>query len=1005
MTATSIPTAHGLPERLPDVAVSELLTLAADRYGHNDAVVAADGVLSHSDLAARAAALRIVFAENGIARGDCVGVAIASSAQLIVSLVAILGAGAVYVPLDPAAPSQRVRELARRSGCRAILRSRAPGAIDLDPQSMAPGYSEPEAVRESAASVGEGDPNTAYVLFTSGSSGAPVGVEVGHAALSHMARFHAEAFGLGPESRGILTVRAIFDASLLQVLAPLIVGGSVVCPHPSLMGRGLLEEEVLAHSVTFLSGPPAVLRGVQPDGCPSVRTVVVGGEPIGIDLARRWLRAGKRFFNSYGPTECTVAVTLGEYTIKTTHPHIGKAIGGVSVTVRDPDGSPSIPGNIGELWVSGVALANRYLGDDERTARAFVRDAAMGGTRTYRTGDLGRVLPDGNIEFKGRVDDQLKVRGVRIEPAELEAVLLEHPAVAGAAVVAGGRSGEVLTAYVEVGALAQAGEVGFEAGDWLALHEGIIAREVEGSTPGEAAARFAGWTSSFTGENFPRDEMVQWREAAAGLVLESRPLSILEVGCGLGLFSRRFASAAKIYTGTDFSAAAVAETRRVLTELTPRGAVGGVREVRQAEANDLSGLAWDAYDAVVLNSVVQYFPSRRYLEEALEAAFERVAPGGRLIVGDVRDARRHGRFVSELLEARGISEAAGIPREDVDRQFERRLGSDPELLVSPDFFRWIAPRLGAKWLQILPKPFARPYELAAFRYDVVLHRSGGHYQVVTPADVEWQPQGPAFAIEQLAEVARAVRPVGWRSVHAVGAARGMSNPTRTHASQTFGEREPVDLGRVSTVARGLGREAGFSLAKDDTGSLVDVVLLHPATDGPQPVFADSVDVTARAEAEEDDVREPERTAPLDQLTAELREVLQARLPRQFVPDRVVLVDHLPRTVHGKMDRRAIIAAPPSGPLAPATEDPIGDLETAIAQTWAEVLGVTSIGRLDDFFEIGGHSLALIRLRATIKARTGIDPPLRDLFANRTVASQKDLLVSLADASGEQPGRT
>ncbi|SFP69088.1 non-ribosomal peptide synthetase terminal domain of unknown function [Amycolatopsis arida] len=386
--------------------------------------------LTYTELDARANRLAHHLRARGVRPGDRVGLRLPRSVGGYVALLAVVRAGAAFVPIDPAAPADRVAFVVEDAGIRLLLTGGPAGGI--------PGPVLPVAEAEAAAAGLPATPpdlppdpdELAYVIYTSGSTGRPKGVEVTRAAIGHFLDVVPRIYRIRPDDRVYQGMTWAFDFSLEEIWPTWAVGATLVAgaDDDRRIGAGLtgfLAEQ----RITVLYCVPTVLATIEHD-LPELRTLVVGGEACSAELVRRWSRPGRRMLNTYGPTEATVTATWSE--LRPDRPvTIGVPLPGYLVDVRDDALAPVPPGAVGEICVAGRGVARGYRNLPERTAERFVERA---GTRIYRTGDLGRLLPNGEIAYLGRVDSEVKVRGHRVDLQEIESVLLADPAVTGAAV-------------------------------------------------------------------------------------------------------------------------------------------------------------------------------------------------------------------------------------------------------------------------------------------------------------------------------------------------------------------------------------------------------------------------------------------------------------------------------------------------------------------------------------------------------------------------------------------
>ncbi|HSF39107.1 MAG TPA: non-ribosomal peptide synthase/polyketide synthase [Thermoanaerobaculia bacterium] len=418
----------------------------ADAAPDAPAVEAGGVTLSYGELRERALAIAGHLRSLGVGPEDRVAIAVESPAERVAALLGVLEAGAAYVPFDPAHPRERLAYMAGDAGVRLILASEGMaekvgglGATVLD-------ISDAGAGRAPAPGAVHPD-QLAYVIYTSGSTGRPKGVLMTHRAVAHIIRQAVRIFGLGPGDRALQVGSPGFDISVLEVFATLC-SGACLCPAEAPQGPGLAAE-LAARAITFASVTPTGLASWGNADLPALQTLMVGAEKCPAGLARRWSE-GRRFWHAYGPTETAIFVTLREGAAGSRTPPIGRPLPGVRACVLDPHGEPVPVGVPGELLIGGVSLARGYLGQPDRTAAAFVPDPWGGpGERLYRTGDLVRWLPTGELDILGRIDRQVKVRGVRVELEEIESVLATHPGVDGCGVVPrDGAGGLRLVAFV-----------------------------------------------------------------------------------------------------------------------------------------------------------------------------------------------------------------------------------------------------------------------------------------------------------------------------------------------------------------------------------------------------------------------------------------------------------------------------------------------------------------------------------------------------------------------------
>jgi len=431
------------------LSLHRLFEEQAARTPEAAAVVAGGAVITYGELDARANRLARHLRSLGVGAESVVGVLLERSAEMVVALLGVLKAGGAYLPLDSTYPADRLAFMLEDSRARLLvteegLRGLLPGAplvlsLDSDEGREAVAAEGAGALPPAAASE-----NAAYVIYTSGSTGRPKGVVVPHAAICNHMLWMQRELPLVPSDAVLQKTPFGFDASVWEFYAPLLVGARLVMASPGAhLDPALLAEEAAASGVTILQLVPSLLRVLlEEEGlgrCAALRRVFCGGEALGEDLveALHGRLDGVELYNLYGPTEATIDSTFRRCEPGAGRVGIGRPVANARAYILDRAHGPAPVGVPGELYVAGAGLSRGYLNRPALTAERFLPDpfSAEPGARMYRTGDLARYLADGDIEFLGRVDQQVKLRGFRIELGEIEASLLRREGVREAVVV------------------------------------------------------------------------------------------------------------------------------------------------------------------------------------------------------------------------------------------------------------------------------------------------------------------------------------------------------------------------------------------------------------------------------------------------------------------------------------------------------------------------------------------------------------------------------------------
>jgi amino acid adenylation domain-containing protein len=1014
----------------PPTGVLDLFGAAVARDPGKTAVIAHDGPLSYRELEDRSDDLARYLSEMGMGPSSRVGLVAERSARLVIAILGVLKAGAAYVPLDPGYPRHRLDYVLRDAGLDIVITDQGPGGQPSDglPRHLRLDAALSAGGRESARPWRTAPlEDTAYVIYTSGSTGLPKGVMIPRSALDNHMAWMSAAYPLTPEDRVLQRTPYSFDASVWEFFAPLVSGSELVVLDPGEhRDPQRIAMAVARHQITVLQTVPALLRLLleEPDFCAasSLRRVFCGGEVLSGDLRDRFFATmDAELCNLYGPTEATIDATSYSCSRSERRPvvPIGRAIRNITTYVLD-DRRELVPiGVPGDLYIGGAGLASGYLGRPRLTAERFVPDAlgSQPGARLYATGDRVRVLADGHLEFLGRRDHQVKLRGYRVELGEIEATLSTCPGVERSAVALheDDRGEPGLVAYVVPGrqdeavAVMQSDAEVDRIGHWAAIYERIYS---DLAAEQDVELNVLGWNSSYTGTVIREEEMAEWRARTVERILGLQPSSVLEIGCGTGLILYQVASFCRRYIGTDFSQKSLDYLRGKLLDAGDR--MSHV-ELLHCSADDFSAFEDHAFDLVILNSVIQYFPSKRYLRQVLAGVFRCLAPGGAVFIGDVRNLQSLELFHATV-ELSGAS--AKLPASELLHRVENRVDQEHELVVDPALFSALAEEwrdIDAVDVQLKRSRFEN--ELSLFRYDVLLHAR-------RDTDTKDPDPDTGLRVERLdwhqdrlgvGEVRRRLEAAEQDVVIVCGVPdRRLMSALRLMAAMH--EAKPStsvsDLRVLTERARnnGVDPEAFWQMAAE----LPFEVAISPAV-SPRPGCFDAVfthrSVNRRRAARLAAHRAPAGVAPTvlvnnpvhneiaARLLPHIRRHLEERLPQYMWPSRFILLKALPLLASGKLDRDGL---PSPVQVRPELEStylaPRNALEEMLARLWAEVLGLDRVGVRDNFFtQLSGHSLLATQLIARVRTTLRGDVPLQLIFQYPTVEELAGNLASDPEA--------
>jgi amino acid adenylation domain-containing protein len=453
------------PTRVSDVPlVGQILAYQAEQIADRTAVSNGRVCLTYGQLYRQALALSADLVAMGVEPESLVGICVERSLEMIIGIWGILLAGGAYVPIDPAYPQQRISHIISDAGLKIILTQsplveRLPREsqdsaqlVCLDNWQMDHKPTAPKVITSR---------QLAYVIYTSGSTGQPKGVMIEHGALGAFVAAAVTAYGMRGSDRFLQFASLSFDVAVEEIFTCAAVGGTLMLRNEEcLQSISKFLELCQNWQISICNLPTAYwhqlvdyLAAQKQTMPPSVRLVIIGGEKVQRHRVEKWLStvgSYPRLINGYGPTETTVTATIYPVeTLSTGEIPIGKALGNCQTFILDEKLQPVAPGQVGQLCISGPTLARGYLNRPELTATKFCTPASLG-LRIYQTGDLVKLLPDGNLEYLDRADFQVKVRGFRIELGEIEACLAGHPGVREAVVLAQDdpNAGKRLVAYV-----------------------------------------------------------------------------------------------------------------------------------------------------------------------------------------------------------------------------------------------------------------------------------------------------------------------------------------------------------------------------------------------------------------------------------------------------------------------------------------------------------------------------------------------------------------------------
>ncbi|MEH2333128.1 amino acid adenylation domain-containing protein [Nostoc sp.] len=969
------------------------------------AVVFQSQHLTYRELNQRANKLAHHLRSLGVGPEILVGICIQRSLEMVIGLLAILKAGGAYVPLDPAYPKERLALILRDAQVSVLLTQQSLLAVlpALQSQVVCLDINKSAIAQESQENlVNQTQPeNLVYIIYTSGSTGTPKGVTIQHRSLASYAEIACLEYGLQASDSVLQFASISFDAAAEEIFPCLICGAALILRTDEMLSSTLqFLQQCRDWGVTVLDLPTAFWHQVTaelatanlvfPD---SLRLVIIGGERADRKHLTTWQQqVGQRvrLVNSYGPTETTIVATLCDLSVSIAgEVPIGKAIPQVQTYVLDPYLQLVPVGTPGELYIGGVGVARGYFNRPDLTAGKFISNpySSKPGERLYQTGDLVRYLPDGNLEFLGRIDHQVKIRGFRIELGEVEALLNQHPGVREAVVVAHNDHSDHqrLIAYV-------VGQYQLETVEALDTQQTLQWQTVFDSlykkfdTSQNSGFYIKGWESSYTGASIPDEEVREWMEQTTGRILALQPKRILEIGCGgSGLMLLSIAPHCQQYWATDPSQNALQVLQQQLDTLEQP--LAGVT-LSQRSALDFDDVTENSFDAVLIVSVAQYFPSIDYLLQVLEKAVNAVEPGGFIFLGDVRSLPLLEAFHASVQLYRA---SETLSRETLQQRVQKQLFEEKQLVIDPAFFTALKqhlPKIGH--VDILLERGCSQNELTKFRYDVILHVDDKAPQTKEITWLDWNKEDLTLSSVRRILGETAPQFLGLTSVpndRAIADLQLVQWLGNSEVTETVGEIKQI---LSSLENQGVEPEVFWALEKDfpysvqitwsgnGAGDRYDVIFTHSTPNATQ-YFCLPATVPPSSRPWHDYANTPWQGSLVREQVPQLRDFLREKLPEYMVPTAFIFLDALPLTPNGKVNRR-VLPLPESYSthnnlyVAPETE-----LQQTIATTWQTVLGLEKVSINDNFFDLGGHSLLISQVNAQLREQLQRDISVVEMF--------------------------
>ncbi|MBC8126445.1 MAG: amino acid adenylation domain-containing protein, partial [Gloeobacteraceae cyanobacterium ES-bin-144] len=937
--------------------------------------------ITYQELDRHANALAGNLQENGVTRDSLVGICAERNAEMLVAILAVLKAGGAYVPIDPKYPKDRIAFILSDSAAPLLLTQRS--LADLLPaengnrQIFIDDALEHSSDRLASATLPE---DLAYVIYTSGSTGKPKGVAVEHRNVIALIGWTKEVYQPEELAGVFFSTSICFDVSIFEIFATFAAGGTIILAENALD----LAHHPHRKSIRLLSMVPSAASALIEAGIipKTVKTINLAGEALSENLANLVLAAvpGVKLYDLYGPSEDTVYSTFARR-LPNQRATIGKPISNTKAYIVNESGKLVPPGIAGELLLGGAGLARGYLNRPELTAEKFIQHPTLG--RLYRTGDRTRFMENGDIQFLGRLDFQIKLRGHRIELGEIETLLESHPAISKA--IAHVNDGRLLAYVTPKEKLTESDGTSIWQDQWDLLYKSAIDQ-----TGSEKLDRLDSVIAGWAGVENLDAQVSEWIDTTVERINQYDVRRIFEIGCGTGQILSRLAADSECYWAADISKVAI----EALENNHPLPQV----KLFHRPADDFSEIPDAHFDTVIINSVAQYFLDAEYLARVIGGALRILKPGGRIFLGDIQ-----GNAILATHHAMALREHASsdIKAGELRKKIAQRLAQESELSLDPAWFDLLGTRLPSlTHTEILLRRGNISNETTIYHYDVILHFEQSPMLRQLPEATEWKnlnlEQLEAMLVEgatalYLTDIpdSRLAAPLSFmRSLKSSADDATIPAPIHTPPNAVSAE----DL---HALAAHTGYRAHVRWKTDGTSGLLEAVML-PLSEKSLPKWPKQIHTQSASAFANSPIPEKNSGKTLARI---LRKHLSDKLPEYMIPSAVVVLNAFPLMPNGKVDRKAL----PDAQDSDLTESsrtittPRNEAESKLLDIWKQALGKDDIGVEDDIFALGGDSILIFQI-STRASREGIPITPALVFRLRTIAA----IASEQTTEGSKP---
>jgi amino acid adenylation domain-containing protein len=966
--------------------LQELFEAKASQQPQHLAVDALNKQLSYLELNEASQSLANRILDFDIKSRPLIVIAMEKGWEQVVAVLAVLKAGFAFLPIDPDESIERLQYLLDISDANIILTQKkyfehlsVLGHILIPVDATL--FSQHVLPKQPIKKVKPSD--LAYVIFTSGSTGTPKGVMMSHESVVNTLLDINERFAVNSDDKIFALSNLTFDLAIYDIFGILAAGGVIVLPNAKHVKDPIAWKDIFFEKeITIWNSVPALMdlfvEYLKQRNCDTkthpLRLVLMSGDWIPLNLPGKIKKLFKNIqvISLGGATEAAIWSIL--YPIQNVNPSwksipYGRAMKNQSFHILDDNLQPIEYGETGELCIGGVGVAQGYWKAPDLTDAKFVNHLEYG--KLYRTGDLGAYMPDGDIEFLGRKDFQVKISGHRVEIGGVEKNILDFSHVKQAIVLTINEAHkQQLVAYLNFDYKELLGEKNLknieeseQIEHWQKIYN-VLFKDNESII--EKTFNIAGWIDSHN-QPIPKEQMVEWTNNITARVLSLNPKNVLEIGVGSGLIFFRVVNSVIHYDATDFSNSAIEYVSKQITRLKISNA-----HLIKCAAHEVGQLK-NAYDTVILSSVVQYFPSFEYLENVIEQSIEKIKDKGQVIISDVRSLEHLPAHHVALLLHKNINHLTFSEFKNV---LDKSIEDEDELVISAAYFYMLRdkyPRV--THVEILHKEGSFHNEMNCFRYDVILHVNHKYTRVMD--DIKWIDYvGQDFCIALNGCEIIAIKNIP--NKRTAGLSYVINKDLSQFSNGWFdffksqyrkAQEASIDPSKLCLLAKENGYHAIITHSFDHVMDCFNVVFVKlqdlDKFRGDYLHLIESSSSLLKTKLQGKYTNFPLLPRVNRKLIAELKEFLKKRLPQYAIPSYFVAMSSIPLAANGKINRQLLpyIIEPLNNlSITPATTE----IQKKLMTAWEEILGVRSFGIYENFYDLGGSSLLFVELSLMVE---------------------------------------